>query len=154
VYGTAGRRLRDDWRDGAEAYLGTVVPGYPNLFTLYGPNTNGVTSIIYVLEAQAQFVRGLLDAMSDHGVQAVDIRRDVHDAYNRDVQHAMVDTVWLANCNNYYAHPNGKVVTQFPYNGTTFVNMLARVGLDEFHCMPSISRRKEVAACPESITPR
>ena len=37
VYGTGGRRLRDDWRDGAEAYLGTVVPGYPNLFTLYGP---------------------------------------------------------------------------------------------------------------------
>ena len=58
VYGTGGRRLRDDWVDGAEAYLGTVVPGYPNLFTLYGPNTNGVTSIIYILEAQAEFDTG------------------------------------------------------------------------------------------------
>ena len=64
VHGTGGRRLRDDWRDGAEAYLGTVVPGYPNLFTLYGPNTNGVTSIIYILEAQAEFVRRLLDVMA------------------------------------------------------------------------------------------
>ena len=64
VYGTGGRRLRDDWRDGAEAYLGTVVPGYPNLFTLYGPNTNGVTSIIYILEAQAEFVRRILDDMA------------------------------------------------------------------------------------------
>ena len=63
VHGTNGRRLRDDWCDGAEAYLGTVVPGYPNLFTLYGPNTNGVTSIIYILEAQAEFVRRLLDDM-------------------------------------------------------------------------------------------
>src|SRR5581483_11336481 len=63
VYGHGGRRLRDDWADGAEAYLGTVVPGYPNLFTLYGPNTNGVTSIIYILEAQSEFVRRVLDDM-------------------------------------------------------------------------------------------
>ena len=67
VYGTGGRRLRDDWRDGAEAYLGTVVPGYPNLFTLYGPNTNGVTSIIYILEAQAEFVRRILDEWPTRG---------------------------------------------------------------------------------------
>ena len=105
VYGTDGRRLRDDWRDGAEAYLGTVVPGYPNLFTLYGPNTNGVTSIIYILEAQAEFVRRLLDDMKRERVQAVDVRRDIHDAYNLEIQQAMGDTVWLANCNNYYTPP-------------------------------------------------
>ena len=127
VHGTNGRRLRDDWRDGAEAYLGTVVPGYPNLFTLYGPNTNGVTSIIYILEAQAEFVRRLLDDMARQRVQAVEVRRDVHDAYNDEIQRAMQDTVWLANCNNYYRHPNGKVVTQFPYSGTKFVDMLAEV---------------------------
>jgi cyclohexanone monooxygenase len=154
VYGTHGRRLRDDWRDGAEAYLGTVVPGYPNLFTLYGPNTNGVTSIIYVLEAQAEFVRRLLDAMTHAGVAAVDVRREIHDAYNSEIQRAMADTVWLANCNNYYTHPNGKVVTQFPYSGTTFVEMLARVELDEFDCLSPTSQREEATACPESITPR
>jgi cyclohexanone monooxygenase len=135
VRGIDGRRLRDDWRDGAEAYLGTVVPGYPNLFTLYGPNTNGVTSIIYILEAQAEFVRRLLDEMARQRVQAVEVRRDVHDAYNDEIQRAMQDTVWLANCNNYYRHPNGKVVTQFPYSGTKFVTLLAEVGLDAFDRM-------------------
>jgi len=147
VYGTQGRRLRDDWRDGAEAYLGTVVPGYPNLFTLYGPNTNGVTSIIYILEAQAEFVRRTLDEMAQRNVAAIDINRDIHDAYNDEIQQAMQGTVWLANCNNYYRHPNGKVVTQFPYSGTTFVAMLADAGLDAFD-------RMEAAACPESTTPR
>ena len=147
VYGTDGRRLRDDWRDGAEAYLGTVVPGYPNLFTLYGPNTNGVTSIIYILEAQAEFVRRTLDDMSRQQVQAVDVRRGVHDAYNEEIQQAMHGTVWLANCNNYYRHPSGKVVTQFPYSGTTFVAMLADVGLDAFDWT-------EATACRESTTPR
>ena len=48
-------------------------------------------------------------------------QRDVHDTYNVEIQRAMEGTVWLANCNNYYRHPNGKVVTQFPYSGTTFV---------------------------------
>ncbi|BBX46005.1 NAD(P)-binding domain-containing protein [Mycobacterium cookii] len=132
VYGIGGRRLCDDWREGAEAYLGTVVPGYPNLFTLYGPNTNGVTSIIYILEAQAEFVRRILDEMAAAGVRAIDVRRDVHDDYNDEIQRAMQGTVWMANCNNYYRHANGKVVTQFPYSGTTFVDMLARVKLDEF----------------------
>lgn len=147
VYGAGGRRLRDEWNDGAEAYLGTFVPDFPNLFTLYGPNTNGVTSIIYILEAQAHCARSLLDEMSRTGVQAVDVKRDVHDAYNVEIQRAMAGTVWLANCNNYYSHPNGKVVTQFPYSGTRFVELLARVGLDEFE-------RKESPACQESTTPR
>ncbi len=147
VYGTGGRRLRDDWRDGAEAYLGTVIPGYPNLFTLYGPNTNGVTSIIYILEAQAEFVRRILDRMVDAGTRAVDVKRDVHDVYNAEIQRAMEGTVWLANCNNYYRHPNGKVVTQFPYSGTRFVEMLAQVELDAFD-------RKESTACQESTTLR
>ena len=132
VYGTGGRRLRDDWGDGAEAYLGTVVPGYPNLFTLYGPNTNGVTSIIYILEAQAEFVRRILDDMAAAGARAVDVKREVHDTYNAEIQQAMEGTVWLANCNNYYRHANGKVITQFPYSGTIFEEMLAQVKLDDF----------------------
>jgi cyclohexanone monooxygenase len=146
VYGTNGRRLRDDWHDGAQAYLGTVVPGYPNLFTLYGPNTNGVTSIIYILEAQAEFVRRLIDDMIRHRVQALEIRRDVHDAYNDEIQRAMHGTVWLANCNNYYRHPNGKVVTQFPYSGTRFAEMLAQVELDEFDRLSPAGGRREAPA--------
>ena len=134
VYGTGGRRLRDDWRDGAEAYLGTAVPGYPNLFTLYGPNTNGVTSIIYILEAQAEFVRRVLDGMVARTLDTVEVRRDVHDAFNADIQDAMMGTVWMANCNNYFRHPNGKVVTQFPYSGLTFAQRLKQTELDVFDC--------------------
>jgi cation diffusion facilitator CzcD-associated flavoprotein CzcO len=132
VYGTGGRRLHDDWRDGAEAYLGTAVPGYPNLFTLYGPNTNGVTSIVYILEAQTAFVRRLLDDMVTRTLDTVEVRRDVHDAFNTELQDAMVGTVWMANCNNYFRHPNGKVVTQFPYSGLTFAQRLEQVRMDVF----------------------
>lgn len=136
VYGRSGVRLHDDWRDGAEAYLGTLIPGYPNLFTLYGPNTNGVTSIIYILEAQADYICRLLAVLGERGVDTIEVRRDVHDRYNAEIQAAMAGTVWLANCNNYYRHPGGKVVTQFPYSGKTFAERLGHLRLDDYDMAP------------------
>jgi len=132
VYGSGGRRLHDEWRDGAEAFLGTVVPGYPNLFTLYGPNTNGITSMIYILEAQAEFVRRLLDTMSRDAIAAVEIKRGPHDEFNAEIQAVLDTTVWAANCSNYFRHPSGKMVTQYPYSGSMFAQRLAAVDLDIF----------------------
>ena len=152
---TGGRDLHDDWREGAEAYLGTVVPGYPNLFTLYGPNTNGVQSIIWIIEAQVEFVRRLLDSMGRQRVQAVDVKREIHDAYNDEIQAALARTVWQANCNNYFRHPNGKIVTQFPYHGQTLADRLSQVELDQFNCQPADDgRRKDGESCAESTIAR
>lgn len=119
VHGTGGRHLRDDWSDGAEAYLGTLVAGYPNFFTLYGPNTNGVNSIIYIHEAQTTFIRHILDRMKGRGVRTVEVTPDAQRRYNDEIQAAMAGKVWLA-CSNYFRHPSGKVVTQLPYSGRTF----------------------------------
>jgi len=65
-------------------------------------------------------------------LETVEVRRDAHDAFNAEIQDAMVGTVWMANCNNYFRHPNGKVVTQFPYSGLTFAQRLAQVEPDVF----------------------
>lgn len=119
VYGSGGRHLRDDWSDGAEAYLGTMVAGYPNFFMLYGPNTNGVNSIIYIHEAQTTFISHILDVMDGGGARAVEVTADAQRRYNDEVQAAMVGKVWLA-CTNYFRHPSGKVVTQLPYSGKIF----------------------------------
>jgi cation diffusion facilitator CzcD-associated flavoprotein CzcO len=116
-YGRDGRRLHDDWRDGAEAYLGLTVSGYPNLFTLYGPNTNGVNSIIFIHEAQANYIMGALRTMTRRGIRSLDVRRGVMDRYNRRIQAAMSGTVWTAGCHNYFRTAAGKVVTQLPYSG-------------------------------------
>jgi cation diffusion facilitator CzcD-associated flavoprotein CzcO len=120
VYGTGGRHLRDEWNDGAEAYLGTLVAGYPNFFMLYGPNTNGVNSILYIHEAQTTFIRHILDYMGSRGAQIIEVTDAAQRRYNDEIQAAMEDKVWLSNCNSYYRHPSGKVVTQLPYSGRTF----------------------------------
>ncbi|MGH3967084.1 MAG: flavin-containing monooxygenase, partial [Mycobacterium sp.] len=120
VYGSGGRHLRDDWSDGAEAYLGTLVAGYPNFFMLYGPNTNGVNSIIYIHEAQTTFIRHILDTMASGDTRTIDVTRAAQRRYNAEIQAAMAGKVWLA-CTNYFRHPSGKVVTQLPYSGKTFL---------------------------------
>jgi cyclohexanone monooxygenase len=134
VYGTGGRRLRDYWRDGAEAYLGTLVAGYPNLFILYGPNTNGVNSILYIHEVQTAFVRRVLDVMGQSRATAIEVTREAQDAYNAEVQAAMAGKVWLA-CDNYFHHPSGKVVTQLPFSGKTFADRTRDLNLEDYHLL-------------------
>jgi hypothetical protein len=93
------------------------VSGYPNLFTLSGPNTNGVNSIIFIHEAQANYIMGALRTMTRRGIRSLDVRRGVMDRYNRRIQAAMSGTVWTAGCHNYFRTAAGKVVTQLPYSG-------------------------------------
>ena len=129
VYGTNGRRLHDDWRGGAEAYLGLTVAGYPNLFLLYGPNTNGVNSILFMHEAQAHYVMSALRRMTRRGIAALDLRRAPMDRYNRRIQKAMDGTVWVAGCSNYFRTAAGKVVTQLPYSGGRYWLRTRRFGV-------------------------
>ena len=117
VIGEGGRRLHHEWRDGAEAYLGLSVSGYPNLFLLYGPNTNGVNSVIFFHEVQTRHVMSALSTMRRLGLGAVDVRPGVMARYNRRIQAALQGTVWLAGCRNYFTAPSGKVVTQLPFSG-------------------------------------
>ena len=120
VIGEGGRRLHDDWAEGAEAYLGLSVAGYPNFFMLYGPNTNGVNSILFFIEAQAHYVMSALRTMTVLRLGALDVRRRVMDRYNRRIQAAMVGTVWVAGCTNYFRARSGKVVTQLPSSGARY----------------------------------
>ena len=116
IVGTGGRPLRERWADGAEAYLGLTVSGFPNFFMLYGPNTNGVNSILFMHEAQAHYVGRALRMMKRRRLTSIDVRADVERAYNTKVQQGMSGTVWVAGCSNYYTLESGKIVTQLPYS--------------------------------------
>jgi cyclohexanone monooxygenase len=160
-YGRDGRRLHDDWRDGAEAYLGLTVAGYPNLFMLYGPNTNGVNSIIFMHEAQANYVMSALRTMRRRGIGALDVRRRVMDRYNERIQAAMAGTVWTAGCTNYFRTPTGKVVTQLPYSAGRYWLRTRVFTAWQYHRQPragaggpwSRSRRRWLRARPTPDRP-
>jgi cation diffusion facilitator CzcD-associated flavoprotein CzcO len=119
IVGRDGRELNEAWRDGAQAHLGITVSGFPNLFLLYGPYTNlGHNSIIYMLESQFRYVLGCVEALRDAGLDWIDVKPDVQDAFTRDMRERMRSTVWEAGCQSWYMTADGKVVNNWP--GYTF----------------------------------
>ncbi len=119
ITGRNGQDLNKAWQDGAEAYLGIAVHGFPNLFMLYGPNTNlGHNSIIYMLESQIHYIRQCLAAMEDNGLKALDVRTNVQARFNADIQHKIRDTVWNKGCHSWYKTESGKNTNNWP--GFTF----------------------------------
>jgi cation diffusion facilitator CzcD-associated flavoprotein CzcO len=115
VIGRDGRRLDDAWSAGAEAYLGITTSGFPNLFMLYGPNTNN-GSIIYMLECQVEYVLRQVRRLADEDLAWLDVRPDVMRAYNEALQHDLDGVaVWQAGCPGYYRVASGRIVTQWPH---------------------------------------
>ncbi len=109
ITGRAGQELNQVWRDGAEAYLGMTVSGFPNLFLLYGPNTNlGHNSILYMLESQFAYIIDTLQQMRAQQWQSVDVKSQVQGVYNRWVQNQLNNTIWAAGCHSWYKTESGK----------------------------------------------
>jgi cation diffusion facilitator CzcD-associated flavoprotein CzcO len=121
VVGRGGTPLREAWRDGPHAYLGITTAGFPNLFMLYGPNTNN-GSILYMLECQAAYVTQVLRWMDGDGVAWADVRPEVEARYNERLQRDLDGIgVWSAGrCHNYYRDASGRIVTQWPHSMTEY----------------------------------
>lgn len=119
VRGRGGRELNDAWRDGAEAYLGTTVSGFPNFFLIVGPNTGlGHSSMVYMIESQIAYIQGALRAMQQRRLQLVDVRADAQERYNKRLHGRLAGTVWSTGCSSWYQAKNGKNTTLWP--GFTF----------------------------------
>ena len=114
VVGRGGRRLADQWTDGARAYLGIYVLHFPNLLISYGPNTNlGGSSIIYMLEAQARHMRQALDQMVAGTHQTVEVTEDAEQAWDDEVQDKLEHSAW-AHCDSWYRHRSGRITSNWP----------------------------------------
>src|ERR1051326_7103580 len=99
VTGPGGRGLHEIWRDGAQAYLGITVSGFPNFFMLYGPHTTlGGNSIIFMRESQIGCVLGALRALKSERLAWIDVRPEVQEAFNTWVQSASRTSVWETGC--------------------------------------------------------
>ena len=115
VTGRGGRDLHEAWADGAEAYLGLSVSGFPNLFVLYGPNTNlAHNSIIFMLESQFAYVRDAVRRLARGDADALDVRSDVQQRFNASLEHRLEDLVWDAGCSSWYLSESGRNTLNWP----------------------------------------
>ena len=85
VTGRDGLAIADAWEGGARAYLGIMTAGFPNLFMMYGPNTNN-GSILFMLETQADFIINQIEMMGRDRLAWIDVRREIMDDYNEALQ--------------------------------------------------------------------
>lgn len=120
IRGKNGRLLSDVWEGGAEAYLGTSISGFPNFFMIVGPNTGlGHSSMILMIESQAQYALQCIRALRKKNIKYIDVRKEVQDRYNQEIQDRLSRSVWLTGgCISWYNTSTGRNTTLWP--GFTF----------------------------------
>ena len=136
VTGRGGLSLRKAWADtDCRAYLGMAVPGFPNFFTLYGPNTQPGHggSLIFVIEQQIHYLLDLFRQMTERRVAVVECRRDVHDAYNERIDAAHEKMVWThPGMETYYRNDRGRVTVNYPWRNVDLFAATRRANLDDY----------------------
>ncbi len=115
--GLPNHDLMQDWKDGAEAYYGVSVTGFPNLHQLVGPNTAlGHNSIIFMIEAQVHYIMECLKTLKEKNADYLDVKPDVQKAFNEKVQANLQGTVWDSGCLSWYQQEGGKNFTIWPWS--------------------------------------
>jgi cation diffusion facilitator CzcD-associated flavoprotein CzcO len=128
VVGRGGRTLAEEWGDVPKAYLGTTVPGFPNLFLLYGPNTNGgAGSALHMLESAIGHVVAAVRALERTGARTIELRRQAAEAFDRELRAALERTVWQSGCSSWYVDDEGNNPNQWPWLWTTYRRRTARL---------------------------
>ena len=133
ITGAGGRDLKQQWQHGAHAYLGVTVSGFPNLFMLYGPNTNlGHNSILVMIEAQVGYIIDAIRQMDAGGVRRLDVKRPVMEEYNRWLQGDLARSVWAADKQSWYKLADGTITNNWPHSTIRYRKLLRRADLGAY----------------------
>lgn len=136
VTGDEHVELHEYWSRGAHAHLGMCVPHFPNMFVMYGPNTNtSGGSIIVYLEAQASYIRQALEQLSTRRAGAIEVRAEVEAASDRELQARFAGTAWT-QCDSWYRDENGRIVTNWPGYMREYLEQTARLDAADYRFAP------------------
>jgi len=121
IRGRSGLPLAEKWEAGPRSYLGLMVAGFPNLFTVTGPGSPSVLSNMLVsIEQHVDWIGGCLEHLRASGVQTIEPREDAEDAWVQHVNEVADGTMYVApSCNSWYLGANvpGKIRQFMPYIG-------------------------------------
>jgi 4-hydroxyacetophenone monooxygenase len=142
ITGRGGVDLHEQWDGDARAYLGLTIPQFPNLFCLYGPNTNLVAngSIIFFSECEVQYVLGCLRLLLERGAAALDCRAGVYDAYNEWIDDGNARMAWgAATVNSWYRNANGRITQNWPFTLLEFWRRTRRPDEDDYELLQLVA---------------
>jgi cation diffusion facilitator CzcD-associated flavoprotein CzcO len=128
IAGAGGRPLSEAWAEVARAYLGLSVPGFPNMFLLYGPNTNGGSgSVVNTIEAGVNHVIAALEELDRAQARRIEVSGQAAEQFDRELRAALAGTVWHSGCTNWYVDENGHDPSQWPWLWTTYRRRTGRL---------------------------
>ncbi len=136
VTGRNGVNLHDQWDGDARAYLGIVAPNFPNLFFLYGPNTNIVIngSIIYFSECEVHYITQCLKHMLKNQLSSLDVKTDVHDKYNERIDEGNRRMAWgLSDVNSWYKNASGRTAQNWPFSLLEYWEQTREINSDDYN---------------------
>jgi 4-hydroxyacetophenone monooxygenase len=149
IRGRDGVELHDQWQGDPRAYLGIAVPGFPNLFCCYGPNTNIVVngSIIFFSECEVRYILGCIALLLTRDQAAMECRRDVHDAYNREIDAGNAEMAWGApNVSSWYKNAQGRVTQNWPFTLREFWDRTRSPNPDDYQFVEPASTETRTAS--------
>ena len=112
--GVGAKDLKTAWQDGAAAYLGIAIPDFPNLFMLYGPNTNlGHNSILFMIERQVEYIMACINHIIGRQLHSMSVKPEALHRYNQQLQRELAKTVWAGGCSSWYKNEAGKIVNNW-----------------------------------------
>ncbi len=139
IRGLKGESLRERWQKGAEAYLGVAVTGFPNLFMMYGPNTNlGAGSIIYMLERQHRYIVQCIHRLQERSLRFLDVRPEAQRAFNERLVQRNKRTTYESGCHSWYISSDGRNTNNWVGFMYEYGRLLRRPVIEHFNVVPAI----------------
>ena len=129
VIGARGADLDARWREqGPQAYLGASIAGFPNFFTMIGPNTGlGHNSMVFMIESHIAYIASCLSLLCKRGARTMEVKAEVQRTFNERLQAAFRGTVWMSGCRSWYLSKSGKNTTLWPRFSFAFRRLTRRV---------------------------
>src|SRR5207253_8115487 len=147
IAGLDGRLLDAEWADGARAYRGIAVPGFPNLFLMYGPNTNlGHNSIIFMIECQTRYIVGAIRTLIERDPAYLDLRRSVMDAADARTQAELARTVWAATGKSWYKTEKGRITNNWSGSTVRYWWITRRFDREHYRVQPRLAAAGDAAS--------
>ncbi|PXX66738.1 cation diffusion facilitator CzcD-associated flavoprotein CzcO [Nocardia tenerifensis] len=132
IYGRGGRELSEAWAGGAHAYYGISVPDFPNLFLVYGPNTNlGVGSIIYMIESQTRYIRQAVQLLGRRPGRTLEVRAAREERFNTALQRRLARTPWNF-CSSWYRTAEGRITNNWPGPQISYRRRIRKLDPDDY----------------------
>ncbi len=149
IRGRGGVDLHEQWAGGPAAYLGMTVPNFPNMFMLFGPNTNSITNtIVFLLERQASYLRQAVEYMQRERLASLEVSTATYQTFQAWLDAKLDRTVFTDNCPGWYTNDQGKVTAMWPASHLTYARATRRFKPDEYVAQlspPVIARTNDSA---------